>query len=234
MKRNYLIIGGGTGIGQAIIEGLSQQEHINLYAASRNIKEASLPAGVQPIAYDVTGDTPLENIPDTLHGLVYCPGTINLRPFNRIKLASIREELEINYLGAVKVLHQTIDALRKSEAGSVVLYSTVAVQTGLPFHSSVSAAKGAIEGMARSLAAEYAPKVRFNVIAPSLTDTPLAGNLLSNDKKREANAERNPMKKIGTPADIAAATVFLLSEESNWITGEIMKVDGGMGNVRPL
>lgn len=233
MLKNYLIIGGGTGIGKAVIDKLAHQE-VNIYAASRNIEEAELPAKVKKITYDVTSEDEIPGLPDELHGLLYCPGTINLRPFNRIKLDSIRKEMEINYFGAVKVLHQTIDKLKKSGEGSAVFFSTVAVQTGLPFHTSVSAYKGAVEGMVRSLAAEYAPHVRFNVIAPSLTDTPLAGNMLNNDKKREANAERNPMKKIGTPQDLASAALFLLSDEASWITGETMRVDGGMGSLRSL
>ena len=232
MARNYLIIGGGSGIGKAIIEKL-QNEDAKIYAASRSVKDADLPSNVEVQEYDVTADGELQGLPDELHGLAYCPGTINLRPFNRIRIESIREELEINYIGAVKVLNQVIGKLKKGK-GSAVFFSTVAVQTGLPFHTCVSACKGAIEGMVRSLAAEYAPDVRFNAIAPSLTDTPLASNLLSNDKKRESNAERNPLKKLGSPDDIANAAVYLLSDKATWITGEVMRVDGGMGSVRPL
>ncbi len=232
MPHTYLIIGGGSGIGNALVKNLVADGH-KVYAASRSIAEAELPAGVVPITYDVTQDAPLEGLPEELHGLAYCPGSINLMPFKRFKTQDLLEELQVNYLGAVRVLQQTIDRLKKSK-GSAVFFSTVAVQTGLPFHSSVSASKGALEGLVRSLAAEYAPEVRFNAIAPSLTDTPLAGKLLSNDKKRESNADRNPLKKIGRPEDLADMAHYLLSDKGQWITGQIIKVDGGMGSIRPL
>jgi len=122
--------------------------------------------------------------------------------------------------------------LKKSENASIVLFSTVAVQTGFNFHSQVAVSKGAIEGLSRSLAAEFAPKIRVNAIAPSLTDTGLASKLLSSEEKKQANAERHPLKKIGTPKDIAEMAVFLLSEKANWITGQILHVDGGMSSIK--
>lgn len=229
-----MVIGGGSGIGKALVEKLSQKEDAQIYAASRNIDEAELPNSVTRIKYDVLGENSLNGLPDDIHGLAYCPGSINLQPFKRFSIDDLRQELELNYLGAVKVLQQVVDSLKRTKSGSVVFFSTVAVQMGLPFHSAVSASKGALEGLVRSLAAEYAPAIRFNAVAPSLTDTPLAANLLSNDKKRESNADRNPMKKIGEPKDIANMAAFLLSEEGNWITGQVMGVDGGMGSTRPL
>lgn len=232
--RNYLVIGGGSGIGKALVEKLSQKDDVQIYAASRNIDEAELPSKVKRITYDVLKDDNLEGLPDDIHGFAYCPGSINLQPFKRFSVDDLRQELELNYLGAVKVLHQVVDSLKRTKSGSVVFFSTVAVQMGLPFHSAVSASKGALEGLVRSLAAEYAPRVRFNAIAPSLTDTPLAANLLSSDKKRENNAERNPMKKIGEPKDIANMAAYLLGDEGNWITGQVMGIDGGMGSTRPL
>jgi NAD(P)-dependent dehydrogenase (short-subunit alcohol dehydrogenase family) len=233
MARNYLIIGGGTGIGRALIDELLSNGD-NIYAASRNIKQANLPAAVNTITYDVLADDDITDLPDELHGMAYCPGSINLKPFKSYSIDKLRESVELNYLGAVKVLLPIINKLKKSKSGSVVFFSTVAVQMGLPYHSSVSASKGALEGLTRSLAAEYAPHVRFNAVAPSLTDTPLAENLLSNDKKRENNAERNPLKKIGTPEDVASMAAYLLGDKGAWITGQIMGVDGGMGSVRPL
>ena len=230
---NYLVVGGGSGIGEKVVENLALAGH-QVYAASRNIMEANLPPSVEPIKFDVSLDEPLEALPDVLDGLVYCPGSISLKPFHRIKPADFQAEWELNFLGAVKVTQQVLDLLKKSENPSVVYFSTVAVQLGLPFHSSISGAKGAIEGLTRSLAAEYAPKIRFNAIAPSLTDTPLAANLLSNDKKREANAERNPLKMIGEAQDIANMVTFLLAKDSRWVTGQVMAVDGGMRAIKPM
>jgi NAD(P)-dependent dehydrogenase (short-subunit alcohol dehydrogenase family) len=230
---NYLVVGGGSGIGEKVVEKLTLAGH-QVFAASRNIADANLPPGVEPIVFNVMEDDSLEGLPDVLDGLVYCPGSINLKPFHRIKAADFQAEWELNFMGAVKVTQQVLGLLKKSENPSVVYFSTVAVQLGLPFHSSISASKGAIEGLTRSLAAEYAPKIRFNAIAPSLTDTPLAASLLSNDKKREANAERNPLKLIGEAQDIANMCSFLLSQESRWMTGQILAVDGGMGSIRPM
>mgnify|MGYP003630794737 FL=1 len=230
---NYLVVGGGSGIGEKVVENLALAGH-QVYAASRNIMEANLPPSVEPIKFDVSLDEPLEGLPDVLDGLVYCPGSISLKPFHRIKPADFQAEWELNFLGAVKVTQQVLDLLKKSDNPSVVYFSTVAVQLGLPFHSSISGAKGAIEGLTRSLAAEYAPKIRFNAIAPSLTDTPLAANLLSNDKKREANAERNPLKLIGEAQDIANMVTFLLGKDSRWVTGQVMAVDGGMRAIKPM
>jgi len=230
---NYLVVGGGSGIGAKVVENLALAGH-QVYAASRNIMAANLPPSAEPISFDVTTDDHIEGLPEVLDGLVYCPGSISLKPFHRIKPADFQAEWELNFLGAVKVTQQVLDLLKKSENPSVVYFSTVAVQLGLPFHSSISGAKGAIEGLTRSLAAEYAPKIRFNAIAPSLTDTPLAANLLSNDKKREANAERNPLRLIGEAKDIANMCSFLLSTDARWVTGQVMAVDGGMGAIKPM
>lgn len=232
-QKNYLIVGGGSGIGKVIVSQLLDQGH-HVWALSRHIDEnLTSREGLHKYGYDVLSDSnlPME-LPDALHGVVYCPGSITLKPFERMALDVFREELEINYLGAVKVLQQAMPKLKKTEGASIVLFSTVAVQNGLPFHSSIAGAKGAVEGLARSLAAEYAPKVRVNAIAPSLTDTPLANALLSNDKKREANADRHPLKKVGRPEDIAEMSLFLLSDKASWITGQVLKVDGGMSALR--
>lgn len=231
MTKNYLIVGGGSGIGKVISQKLAEAGH-QVWAYSRNIKEADLPSSIHTFTYDVLEDEALGKMPDAIHGLVYCPGSINLKPFERMPLDAFRKELEINYLGAVKVLQQALPILKKTEGASVVLFSTVAVQNGLPFHSSIAGAKGAIEGLCRSLAAEYAPKVRFNAIAPSLTDTPMANALLSNDKKREANADRHPLKKVGQPEDIASMALHLLGDQGGWITGQVFKIDGGMSALR--
>jgi NAD(P)-dependent dehydrogenase (short-subunit alcohol dehydrogenase family) len=165
--------------------------------------------------------------------VVYCPGSIRLRPFHRLKTQDFLSDLEINLLGAVKAIQACLPGLKKADApASIVLFSTVAVKTGMPFHASIASAKGAIEGLTRSLAAEFAPRIRVNAIAPSLTDTNLAKTLLSDDGKRTAAAERHPLKRVGTPADIAAAAKFLLDDSASWITGQIIAVDGGMGAIR--
>jgi len=171
-------------------------------------------------------------IPETLAGLVYCPGTINLRAFSSLNPAAFRDELEINLIGAVKSIQAALKALKKTPGSSIVLFSTVAVSQGMPFHSGIAAAKGAVEGLTRSLAAELAPGIRVNCIAPSLTDTPLAARLLNSDEKREAAANRHPLKKVGTADELAALANFLLSTDAAWITGQVIHADGGMSSVR--
>jgi NAD(P)-dependent dehydrogenase (short-subunit alcohol dehydrogenase family) len=139
----------------------------------------------------------------------------------------------VNVLGAVEVLQAVMSRLKKANGASVVLYSTVAVKVGMGFHASIAVAKGAIEGLAKSLAAEWAPaNIRVNVVAPSLTDTPLAQNLLATDEKKDAAGKRHPIARVGTAADMAAASLFLLSPESSWVTGQVLGVDGGMGSLK--
>jgi NAD(P)-dependent dehydrogenase (short-subunit alcohol dehydrogenase family) len=164
--------------------------------------------------------------------LPYCPGSINLRPFERIKPIDFEIDYKLQVIGAIKIIQAVLPKLKKAENASIVLFSTVAVQSGFPFHTQVAASKGAIEGLTKALAAEYAPKIRVNCIAPSLTDTPLAANLLNNDQKKEANAARHPLKRIGAAEDIAHIAAFLLSEKASWITGQIMHVDGGMSSLK--
>jgi len=141
------------------------------------------------------------------------------------------EDMHINFLFLVKILHSILPKLLNSEQASLVFFSTVAVKVGMPYHTSIAAAKGAIEGFAKAFAAEYAPKFRVNVIAPSLTDTPLAKRLLGNEKKREKMDERHPLKRVGEAEDIANIASFLLSDESSWITGQVLGVDGGISTL---
>ena len=222
---NIVIIGGNSGIGKKVEEILIN-EGAKVFSYSRSNSGSN--------HLDILEDfEEIPNLPDVVHGFVYCPGTINLKPFKRLKISEFRQDLEINYLGAIKTLQYLESFLKKAKIASVVLYSTVAVQTGLGFHSSVAGAKGAIEGLTRSLAAEWANSgIRVNAIAPSLTDTALANSLLSTDEKKAAAANRHPLGRFGTVDDIASSTVFLLSDKSSWITGQILKVDGGMSVIK--
>ena len=227
MKKNILLIGGSHGIGLEIVS-LLKETH-NIFVASRTADEiASLP--VTHIPFDVSKDElDLSPLPEELHGFVYCPGSINLKPIKIMDLEAFRADMEINFFSLVKTVKEVLPKM--TENSSMVFFSTVAVAMGMPFHTSVSAAKGAIEGFAKALAAEYAPRIRVNVIAPSLVDTPLASRLLSNDRKKEMMAERHPLKRVGTAQDIAHMAVFLLKEESGWMTGQVLGVDGGMSSL---
>ena len=227
--KNILIIGGSYGIGMAIAKEL--QFDNNLFVASRTYEDAK---GINAIHLPFDATTEIldtSKLPEVIHGLVYCPGSINLRPFKALKPEAFETDLNINFISMVKVIQTVLPQLIAAEQSSIVVFSTVAAKMGMPFHTSVSAAKGAIEGFAKALAAEYAPKIRVNVIAPSLTHTPLADKFLNSEEKKEKSAQRNPMKKVGNPEDIAYMANFLLSEKSSWITGQILHVDGGMSTL---
>ena len=227
MKKNILLIGGSHGIGFALAEQLQKENTV--YIASRTNDDLG-DLDVQYIAFDATSEAlDLSSLPDELHGFVYCPGNINLKPFKMMALDTFEEDMKLNFFGMVKVVKEIMPKM--ADGASMVFFSTVAVSVGMPFHTSVAAAKGAIEGFAKSLAAEYAPKLRVNVIAPSLVDTPLAERLLNNDKKKEKMAERHPLKRVGEATDIANIAMFLLSDNSTWMTGQIVGVDGGMSTL---
>ena len=230
-NKNILVIGGSSGIGLALVTLLSPDN--NVYVASRSSERID-GLKVNYIPFDATKDTiDTSLLPETLDGFVYCPGSINLRPFKGLKIEAFTDDFEINVMGAVKSLKSVLGLLLASaKASSVVFYSTVAVQTGMPFHSSISASKGAIEGLTRSLAAEFAPKIRVNAIAPSIVDTPLASKFLNNDVKMEKANERHPLGRIGTAKELADVTAFLLGDQSSWMTGRILQIDGGIGNLK--
>jgi len=228
----YLIIGASTGIGKKLAEQLVSSGH-KVYATYYKNKPVN-DSGLFDYQYlnVLDEEISLDFLPDSLAGLVYCPGSINLRPFERIKPADFVADFNLQVIGAIKIIQMALPRLKKAKNASIVLFSTVAVQTGFPFHTQVSASKGAIEGLTRALAAEFAPKIRVNCIAPSLTDTPLAAPLLNTEQKREANALRHPLKKTGTPENIADMAAFLLSEKGSWVSGQIFHVDGGMSSLK--
>ena len=224
--KNIVIIGGSHGIGRALATKLATDSNIIILSRSN---DQPIP-NTKHYKFDVlTDDITTIDLPETIDGLVYCPGSINLKPFSMLKLDVFEKDIQLNFLAVVKILKALYNRLKVSSNASVVLFSTVAVKVGMPFHTSVAAAKGALEGFAKALAAEWAPTIRVNTIAPSLTDTPLASRLLGNNAKREKMDARHPLKRIGTADDIAETAAFLLSEKASWITGQVLGVDGGIG-----
>ena len=213
-----VLIGASSAIAKSL-EEISEKKFVSFSRSENNL--------------DIMGDlSELDNLED-INGLVYFPGTINLKPFTMLKDQDFQSDLDINFLGAVKVVKKLINKLKDANGASVVFISTVAASIGLPFHASISPAKAALEAYARSMAAEYAgAKISFNVVAPSLADTPMATNLLKTDRLKEASKERNPMKQIGSPKQIAKAIDFLLDAHLNWMTGQVIPVDGGMKNLK--
>ncbi|MCG9880349.1 MAG: SDR family oxidoreductase [Bacteroidia bacterium] len=227
--KNYLVVGGSSGIGLDIAKNLAQAGN-QVTVLARSWKEDTLPENIHFSAVDISLDEPeFPAISEAIDGLVYCPGTINLRPFKAMKQAEFMNDLQINYLGAIKSIQKYLPQLQMSSHPSIVLFSTVAVKKGMPFHASIAGAKGAVEGLTKSLAAEFAPKIRVNAIAPSLTETPLAAKLLNTEAKISSAAERHPLKKIGSAQDISKACLYLLNAE--WVSGEILSVDGGMSSI---
>jgi NAD(P)-dependent dehydrogenase (short-subunit alcohol dehydrogenase family) len=230
---SFVVVGGTAGIGLEITRRLAAKER-PVVVISRSAASVAELTGVTHVEVDVTRDEiDMGSLPERIQGLAYCPGSIRLRPFHRLNEVDFLADLQINLLGAVKAIQACLPGLKKADSpSSIVLFSTVAVATGMPFHASIASAKGALEGLTRSLAAEFAPKIRVNAIAPSLTDTNLAKTLLSDDGKRSAAADRHPLKRFGNPGDIAAAATFLLEDSSSWVTGQVIAVDGGMGALR--
>jgi NAD(P)-dependent dehydrogenase (short-subunit alcohol dehydrogenase family) len=221
LMRNYLFIGASSALAQATKTRI-ESEGNSVYRISRVASYSDVQIA------DYLGVMP--EINQRFDGIVYFPGSINLKPFRSLKLDDFQEDFNIHVLGAVNSLkaYQT----QLNEGSSVVLISSVAASMGMPFHASVASVKAALEGLGRSLAAEWAPKIRVNVVAPSLTLTPMAGKLTNTPEKIEAGAQRHPMKRLGNPEDFASCISFLLSDQSAWITGQVLPVDGGMGKLK--
>ena len=232
MEGSYVIIGGSQGIGLATARQIHEGGG-DVTVISRNAQSSEAASFAQCIDHDVLqGGIPKDQLPDAINGLVYCPGSINLKPFKSLKADAFRADYEVNVIGAVESIQSALTGLKKGNNPSVVLFSTVAVQQGMPFHASVAAAKGAIEGLTRSLAAELAPKIRVNCVAPSLVDTPLAAKLLGNERQQEGATNRHPLKRYGQPEDIASMALMLLSDQASWVSGQIIGVDGGLSRLQ--
>lgn len=229
--KNFLIIGGSSGIGKAIVDAL-ELENYNIIS-TYNKNKLNDRKTVKYIKHDINEDIlDLDSLPKEIHGLAYCPGSINLKPFHRFEEQDFLDDFKLQVLGATNIIKQLLPKMKESEDGSILLFSTVAVQSGFNFHSQVAMSKGAIEGLTRSLAAELSPTIRVNAIAPSLTNTNLAKRFLNTDAKMELQAANNPLKKVGEAESVAEAAVFLLTSKSSWITGQVMHVDGGLSKIK--
>jgi NAD(P)-dependent dehydrogenase (short-subunit alcohol dehydrogenase family) len=228
---NFLVVGASSGIGNAIALQLIKEGHEVYGTFNSHPMESVQNFNTHPLNV-LNESIDFSFLPTTLDGLIYCPGTINLRPFARIQPSDFLQDFNLQVGGAVKVIQAALPALKNSARASILLFSTFAVQLGLNFHTQVAASKGAIEGLTKALSAELAPNIRVNCIAPSLTDTPLAASLLNSEQKMEANALRHPLKRVGSVNDISEMACFLLSEKSSWITGQILHVDGGMSAIK--
>lgn len=229
MRKTYLFAGASSVIAQALLTQLQGNRVIGL--STKSSVSSQYAAYFQVLDYSKNS---LPDIDEPIDGLVYFPGTINLKPFNRISEDDFLTEYKLNALGAVSVIQKYLANLKKSSPASIVLISTVAASQGMPYHASISMAKSAIEGLTLALAAEFAPNIRVNAVAPSLTQTPLANKLLNAPEKIEASDKRHPLKRIGQAEDIANAIHFLLTEKSAWMTGQILNVDGGLSTIRSL
>ncbi len=230
MIKNYLFAGASSKTAIETAKLLKQEQHKVFGISTHAIKDH------YDVCYNVANyeSSEFPSFTEPLNGLVYFPGTIVLKPFNRLSESDFLSDYKINALGAASFIKHYLENLKASQKASIVLISTVAVGLGMPFHSSISMAKGAIEGLTRALAAELAPNIRVNCIAPSLTNTPLGEKFLNTPEKLDASQKRNPLKKIGEALDLANAIEFLLSENSSWITGQVLSVDGGMKHLKVL
>ncbi|MDA7707162.1 SDR family oxidoreductase [Flavobacteriaceae bacterium] len=225
--KKIIIIGGSKGIGKAITENLlSDHQVVNISRTSPDIQHANLS--------HFTCDVLTDDLPEieAADGLIYCPGSINLKPFNRLSIDDFKTDFEINVIGAVKCIQAYTKALATSESASIVLFSTVATKLGMPFHASIATAKSAVEGLTKSVAADLAPKIRVNAIAPTITDTELAAKFLRNERMVESTIQRHPLKKYLEPTEVAAMATYLLSDVSKSISGQIFNLDCGIVSLK--
>ncbi len=228
MSKTFLFAGASSAIAIQAALLLKDKGH-KIIGISRKDKGDSYDEFYQVEKYDFSA---LPDIADTIDGIVYFPGTINLKPFARITPAEFINDLQINCLGAIAFVQAYLNNLKKSKYASIVFISSAAVSIGLPFHSSISMAKGGLEGFSKALAAELAPAIRVNCVAPSLVNTPLGDKFVNTPEKMEQMQKRNPLRQVGNPIDVANAITFLLLEESAWITGQVLAVDGGMSTIK--
>tara|TARA_B110000046_G_scaffold180913_1_gene212273 strand:+ start:5832 stop:6515 length:684 start_codon:yes stop_codon:yes gene_type:complete len=225
--KKIIIIGGSKGIGKAITENLlSDHQVVNISRTSPDIQHANLS--------HFTCDVLTDDLPEieAADGLIYCPGSINLKPFNRLSIDDFKTDFEINVIGAVKCIQAYTKALATSESASIVLFSTVATKLGMPFHASIATAKSAVEGLTKSVAADLAPKIRVNAIAPTITDTELAAKFLRNERMVESTIQRHPLKKYLEPTEVAAMATYLLSDVSKSISGQVFNLDCGIVSLK--
>lgn len=229
--KNYLVVGGSSGIGQQVVHSLAQSTNTHVWATYNQGEQLNRHPDVTYFQWHHCSEQ-FSELPEELNGVVFCPGTINLKPFHRLTLEDFQADFLLQVGGLIKTLQAAYPSMKNAVQPSVVLFSTVAVQRGMPFHSLVASSKGAVEGITRSLAAEWAPKIRVNAIAPGLVNTPLSEKLLSSDAKKEASSKRHPLQRYGEVVDIQKMVSFLLSEDSSWITGQIFHVDGGISSIQ--
>lgn len=228
MKKTYLIVGGSSGIGLSLVEKLLKDDN-KVIVISRQERNLPKDQNLAFIPCDViNGDIP--PITEALHGLVYLPGTITLKPFSSLKKEDFLHDYEINVLGAVRCISHYLPNLKQAN-GSIVLISSIAATKGFSFHASIATAKAGVEALTRSLAAELVPNVRINAIAPSLTQTPLASSILTSQEKIDSLGKKHPLQRLGKAEDISHMICYLLGDQATWITGQVFHIDGGLSTL---